>query len=91
MTSTGEEKTPTYEVLEGLYNIIPLVTPTEENFMPRMLEEVEMMIAHLSAFTQTAATNVDNNIIAIGTKLHAIKGEVESYLVVEETQERSLL
>lgn len=83
-TEDGNELTSDYTALSAMYEVVPLVEPTKDNFIPRCLEQVELMIAHLSAFTQTqAAGGVNDNIVAIGTRLHALKGELDGYVAAD--------
>lgn len=79
-TQDGKELTTDYTALSAMYEVVPLVEPTRDNFLGRCLEQTELMIAHLSCFTQSlSAGQVDPNILAIGTKLHAIKDELSGY------------
>lgn len=86
-TQDGKELTTDYTALSAMYEVVPLVEPTRENLIPRFLEQTELMIAHLSCFTQSQhGGGVDPNILAIGTKLHAMKDELGSY-VAQDTPE----
>ncbi len=86
VVATGKQKSPTYDILESLYELVPTMEPTEENFVARIHEDMELMIAHMAAYTATSAVGVDANILAIGSKLHQIKEEAESYLTSDEDE-----
>lgn len=80
-TQDGKELTTDYTALTAMYEVVPLIEPTRDNLIPRFLEQSELMIAHLSCFTQSqAGGHVDPNILAIGTKLHAMKDELAGYV-----------
>lgn len=80
-TQDGKEIQTDYVALTAMYDVVPDVLPTRENFMPRALDDIELCISHLTAFTQSSATNTDNNILAIGSKLYALKEELSGYVV----------
>jgi hypothetical protein len=79
-TLSGTEMTTDYAALSQFYDVVPNVEPTRDNFPERSFDSIEKMIAHLTAFTNTASVGVDNNIIAIGSTLHALKAELQGYL-----------
>jgi hypothetical protein len=86
-TQGGKEIQTDYAALSAMYDIVPNITPTEENFMPRAKEQIELMIMHLTAFTQTTSGGVNDNILAIGSKLHSLKEELEGYVILEGLEE----
>jgi hypothetical protein len=79
-TEAGTEMTTDYAALDQFYTVVPSIDATRDNFAERSFDSIERMIAHLTAFTQTSAVGADNNIIAIGSKLHEMKNELEGYL-----------
>ena len=81
----GAEIVADYAMLGSMYEVVPDVIPTQENFLPRLKEELEMIIAHLAAFNsyQAATKTADHNMITVGTKLYALKEEVTKYVEPE--------
>jgi hypothetical protein len=80
-TKDGKEITTDYAALNAMYEVVPEIIPTKDNFLDRLKGEVELMIAHLAAFNAYQQHGgVDQNMLAIGTKLHTIKEEVTGYV-----------
>lgn len=83
---TGAEEEADYGIVESLYEIIPTIEPTAENFIERLDLDIDEMIANMGVFNEKATT-VDYNMIAIGTKLITISAEVKGYLGLNEPGE----
>ncbi|MDD3412533.1 MAG: hypothetical protein PHY47_00880 [Lachnospiraceae bacterium] len=84
-TPAGAEIVADYAMLGSMYEVVPDVIPTQENFLPRLKDELEHIIAHLSAFNsyQASTKTADHNMIQVGTKLFALKEEVTKYVEPE--------